>query len=158
MCSWFFSLQSYVREEDFWNRQQRPPPIPGQPLCVFPDTGACMFCYGVCSGRRSDDAYPRWRFLWAQSRVSDHSFNSVLIIHVHFLIVNHLVMRDLWGYLASPACRGLHYSFTEFDNTEILLISAGLFISYKNLASLCTLFPLHQFVFGKLSRFPSWFL
>lgn len=68
--------QSDVWEEDFRNGQQRSPPVPGQPVCVFPDAGACLFCHGVRSGRRPDDAHPRWCFLWAQGHVSDHSSNS----------------------------------------------------------------------------------
>ena len=68
-----FFFQSDVREEDLWNRQQRPPPVPGQPFCLFPDTGACLFCDGVCSRRRPDDAHPRWCFLWAQGCVSEPS-------------------------------------------------------------------------------------
>lgn len=65
--------QSDVWEEDFWDGQQRPPPVPGQPVCVFPDAGARVFCHGVRSWRRPDDAHPCWCFLWAQGCVSERS-------------------------------------------------------------------------------------
>lgn len=69
----FVFFQSDVREEDLWNRQQRPSPVPGQPFCLFPDPGARLFCDGVRSRRRPDDAHPCGCFLWAQGCVSEQS-------------------------------------------------------------------------------------
>lgn len=63
-------LQSHVREADLRDREPVPPSFPCQPVCLFPDSGACVFRHGVHSWRRPYDAHPHRCFHRAQSCVS----------------------------------------------------------------------------------------
>lgn len=63
-------LQSDVWEADFWDGQWLPPPLPGQPVCMFPDTRTCVFCHGVHGGRRPHDAHTCGRLFRATCCVS----------------------------------------------------------------------------------------
>lgn len=59
--SFCFLLQFNVRETHLWDCEPVSPPVPGQLVCLLPDSGTCMFCNGVHSRRRPDDAHPHWR-------------------------------------------------------------------------------------------------
>lgn len=63
-------LQSHVWKEDLWDCQQLAPPLPGQPVCMLPDTRTCVFCHGVHGGGRPHDAHTRRCLLWDSCRVS----------------------------------------------------------------------------------------
>lgn len=113
------SLQPDVREEDFWNSQQRPSSFPGQPVCVFPDSGARLFCHGIRSRRRPDDAHPRWCFLRAQGRVSvtaaPHSSWLITVSNQHLIkplypsdFMQPASCWDYSSYMNTRLCTGKH--------------------------------------------------
>lgn len=62
--------QSDVWEADLWDSEQLSAPVPGEPVRLLPDAGACVLCYGVHSWRRPHDAHPRRCIHRATGRVS----------------------------------------------------------------------------------------
>lgn len=64
-----FLLQSDVRKAHLRDCEHVTPSLPGQPVCVLPDSRACVFCDGVHSRRRPDDAHPHRCLHRATSRV-----------------------------------------------------------------------------------------
>lgn len=66
-------LQSDVWEADLWDSQLLPPPLPGQPVCMFPDARTCVFCHGVYGRGRPHDAHTCRRLFWATCCVSSAS-------------------------------------------------------------------------------------
>lgn len=52
-------FQFDVREANLRDGEQRTASVPGQPVCVFSDVRACVFCDGVHGRGRPDDAHTR---------------------------------------------------------------------------------------------------
>lgn len=88
-------LQSDVRKTHLWDRQHVPPSLLGQPVCVFPDAGACVLCYGVHSRRRPDDAHPHRRLHRATSCVCNMQDTRVSFCIFYFYYLSDMFVHTL---------------------------------------------------------------